>query len=142
MSEEKFFRKITFTDEQIKSYLNNALKDLKIAKHQNVPEVKFNYSYTALLKAGIALIAATRNLKVRTMPGHHIKILELMSKILNDNSIFEFGNAMRMKRNTDLYGGGILITEKESKDYYNYVEKAIYRVKKLLERKLKTSQKL
>lgn len=95
----------------------------------------FLHSYTDLLKAGIVLISATKNLKVRTLPGHHIKILELISKILNDNFIFELGNAMRMKRNTDLYGGRILITEKESKDYYNYVEKVIDRIKKLLRRK-------
>lgn len=140
MSEEKFFRKIKFTDSQIIGYLDNALKDLKIAKGQNIAEVRFNYFYTALLKAGIALIAGIKNLKIRTMPGHHIKVLETMSEILNDNSVFEIGNAMRMKRNTDLYEGGILITEKESNDYCNYVEKIIDIVKKVLERKLKISQ--
>ncbi len=55
-----------------------------------------------------------------------------MSKILNDDSVFEIGNAMRMKRNTDLYAGGILITEKESKDYCAYVEKVIDKVKEVL----------
>lgn len=33
MSDERFFRKITFTRDQVAGYLNNALKDLKIAKH-------------------------------------------------------------------------------------------------------------
>lgn len=142
MNNEKFFRKIKFTSEQIINYLNNALKDLKIAKQQNISEVKFNYSYTALLKAGIALIAAEKNLKVRTVQGHHIKILEMTSKILNDSSIFEIGNAMRMKRNTDLYEGGILITEKESEDYLNYVEKVVDKIKRTIEKKLKLSQNL
>ncbi|MCM8823265.1 MAG: hypothetical protein NC822_01155 [Candidatus Omnitrophica bacterium] len=135
MSEERFFKKMKFTDEEIKGYLKNALKDLKIAKGQNIAEVKFNYAYTALLKSGIAIIAGVKNLKARTMPGHHIKILEMMSKILNDDSIFEVGNAMRMKRNIDLYGEGIMITHKESQDYYNFVEKVIDKVKKILEKK-------
>ncbi|MEF3280314.1 MAG: hypothetical protein K6357_05040 [Elusimicrobiota bacterium] len=137
MNEEKFFRKITFTNSQIVKYLNNALKDIKIAKNQNIAEVKFNYSYNALLKAGIALIAGIKNLKVKTVPGHHIQILKMMSEILNDNSVFDIGNAMRMKRNTDLYEGGILITEKESNDYCGYVEKIIKDVKKILESKIK-----
>lgn len=91
MSNKKFFRKVAFTNEQITRYINNALKDLKIAKEQNISEVKFTYSYTALLKAGIALIAGIKNLKVRTIPGHHIKILKTTSEILNDETIFEVG---------------------------------------------------
>lgn len=66
----------------------------------------------------------------------------MTSKLLNDNSIFEIGNAMRMKRNTDLYEGGILITKKESEDYFNYVETTIDKIKRAIEKKLKTSQNL
>lgn len=100
---------------------------------QHIPEVKFNYSYTALLKSGIALIGLVKGLKVRSVPGHHIKIFEQMSKILNDENIFIIGNSMRMKRNTDLYEGGIIISKKESDDYYDFVEKIIIKIKKIIE---------
>ena len=126
------FRKINFTTAQIESYLNNALKDLQIAGRNATPEVKFTYSYTALLKAGIAIIAAEKSLKVRSVPGHHVKILEMMGRLLNDDTVFETGNAMRMKRNTDLYEGGVLISDKEGKDYFRFVEKTIEKVKQII----------
>ncbi|OGS46251.1 MAG: hypothetical protein A2539_02670 [Elusimicrobia bacterium RIFOXYD2_FULL_34_15] len=62
-----------------------------------------------------------------------------MSKILKDDSIFDIGNAMRMKRNADLYEGGIIISEKESKDYCRYAEKVIERVEFLMLEKMKES---
>ena len=135
MSEDKYFKRLIFTEEQLDSYIKNAFKDLKIAKDNPTPEVKFTYSYNALLKSGIALIAGVKNLKVRSVPGHHIKILEDMSKILEDNSIFDTGNAMRMKRNTDLYDGGIFISEKESMDYYEFVEETVKKVKAIIKTK-------
>ncbi|OGS46250.1 MAG: hypothetical protein A2539_02665 [Elusimicrobia bacterium RIFOXYD2_FULL_34_15] len=67
MNENNSFRKIKFSNEQINSYLKNAKKDLKIAKEDNIPEVKFNYSYNSLLKAGITLIAGISGLKVRSI---------------------------------------------------------------------------
>jgi len=136
MTEDNSFKKVKFTRQQIKVYLENALKDLRIAKQSSIPEVKFNYSYTALLKAGVALIGGIKEMKVRSVPGHHIKILEMMSKIMVDDSVFSIGNAMRMKRNTDLYEGGILVSEKESADYCKFVEKVTERVKNILRRKI------
>ncbi|MCS7151093.1 MAG: hypothetical protein NZ928_01740 [Endomicrobia bacterium] len=134
MIKNRYFKKIKFTKTQILKYLKNAIKDLNIAKQQKIPEVKFNYSYTALIKSGIALIASVKGLKVRSIPGHHIKILEQTSKILNDENILIIGNSMRMKRNTDLYEGGIFISEKESEEYYSFVEETITKIKKILEK--------
>ena len=68
MTEDNSFKKVKFTRQQIKVYLENALKDLRIAKQSSIPEVKFNYSYTALLKAGVALIRGTKEMKVRVCP--------------------------------------------------------------------------
>lgn len=75
------------------------------------------------------MIAGEKGLKVRSVSGHHIKILELMSQILKDDTIYDIGNAMRMKRNFDLYGGGIFVSEKESIDYYKFTEKLVEKVK-------------
>lgn len=128
----KYFAKFKFTEEQIRRYMDNALRDLKIAKEDEHSEVKFNYAYSALIKAGIALLAAKGQVKVRSAPGHHVKIIEKMAQLLNDDAVMTIGNAMRMKRNEDFYGGGIFVSEKESGEYLNFVEKAIQRIKHLI----------
>jgi len=127
--ERKYFVKFDFSDRQVGQYLSNALRDLEIAQENRRPEVKFNYSYTALIKGGIALIAKFGKVKVRSIPGHHIKIIEKMSEILRDGTIEEIANSMRMKRNLDFYNGGIFISEKESKDLYNFTEEVLGRIK-------------
>ncbi|MBU4485211.1 hypothetical protein KKA47_07325 [bacterium] len=71
--ETRYFQKINFDEDQVRIYLNNCLKDIKIAEESLHNEVRFNYSYRALIKAGIALIAKIGGVKVRGIPGHHIK---------------------------------------------------------------------
>ncbi|MDO9513664.1 MAG: hypothetical protein Q7J59_03525, partial [Elusimicrobiota bacterium] len=109
--ENKYFRTIDFTSGQIKKYYDNACHTLKIAGDDNNHEVRFDYSYKALIKSGITLIAAMKNAKVRGIPGHHIKIIEVLSEILSDDTIVSVGNAMRAKRNLDLYCGETTITK-------------------------------
>jgi len=131
----RYFTKLHFSNEQITQYLNNASRDLEIAEESGRPEVKFNYAYTALIKIGITLLAAMRNIKVRAIQGHHAKVIAEMSDVLNDGSIEEIGNVMRMKRNQDLYSGGIFVSEKEASDYYGFVEKVFLKAKTLLKKK-------
>jgi len=97
--EKQFFRKVLFTKDEIKQYLQSALRDLNIAKKDKFTEVRFSYAYQALIKAGIALLAKKDGVKVKSVPGHHIKILKKLSTQLKDDDIFTYGNAMRMKRN-------------------------------------------
>lgn len=132
--EIKYFVRFDFSDKQRGQYLSNSLRDLEIARENKRSEVKFNYSYTALIKGGIALIAKIGQVKTRSIPGHHIKILEKMSEILQDETINEVGNLMRMKRNRDLYSGGVFISDKESKDFYFFIEKVLFKVKEAIER--------
>ncbi|MCK4421279.1 hypothetical protein KAW48_05725 [candidate division WOR-3 bacterium] len=132
--EIKYFVRFDFSDKQIGQYLSNSLRDLEIARENKRSEVKFNYSYTALIKGGIALIAKIGQVKTRSIPGHHIKIIEKMSEILQDETINEVGNLMRMKRNRDLYSGGVFISDKESKDFYFFIEKVLFKVKEAIER--------
>ena len=68
---------------------------------------------------------AKEGLKVRSIPGHHVKILERMREVLKDPDILTIGNAMRMKRNQDLYGAGEMISEKESREYLAFVQKVL-----------------
>jgi len=126
--EEKYFIKFKFIDGQIRKNFNNALKDLDIAKKDKISEVKFNYAYTALIKAGIALLSFYQ-LRIRSVPGHHVKIIERMSEVLQDDSITDIGNIMRSKRNLDLYAGGVEVTEKECREYIKFVESVLAKIK-------------
>ena len=130
--DKKYFQKFDFSKEDIKQYFENAIRDLSIAKKDKIPEVKFTYAYQALIKAGITLIARAGNVKVRSTPGHHIKILERMSDVLKDESILTLGNAMRTKRNLDFYSGGEIITEKEATEYLDFVASVIKEIEKKL----------
>ncbi len=126
--ESKYFRKFDFSSDQISRYFNNALRDLQIARESKHNEVRFNYTFTAMIKAGIALIAKRGNVKVRSAPGHHIKIIEKLSEILRDETVLTIGNSMRMKRNEDFYGGGIFISDKEASEYMEYVDGILKKV--------------
>lgn len=126
--DNKHFRKFPFTDEQNDQFFQNALRDLKIAKEDGIPEVKFTYAYQALLKAGIALLAKSRSLKVRSIPGHHIAVISKMSEILKDDDVNIIGNRMRVKRNKDLYDGGDIISAKEADECLKFVEKAVKKI--------------
>lgn len=126
----RYFVKFDFRDAGAELILKNAIKDLKIAKEYGRPEVRFNYSYSALIKAGMALLAKVGSVKVKSIPGHHIKIIEKTAEILKDKSVETVGNAMRSKRNEDFYGTGIFISEKESADYYNFTKNVLSKVEK------------
>lgn len=130
--EAKYFRKFRFSEEQIDRYFKNALRDAQIAREDEHNEVKFNYAFTALIKAGIALVAKRGGVKVRSVPGHHVKIIEKMAEIMDDETIAVIGNRMRMKRNEDFYDGGIFISDKEAREFSAYVDEVLKRVRQTL----------
>lgn len=123
-----------FTAGQSRKFLRNALRDLKIAKEDRIPEVRFTYAYQALIKAGIALLAKKESLKVRSAPGHHIATLSKMSEILEDDTVNIVGNRMRVKRNKDLYGGGDVVTRKEAEECLEFVENMIKKIGEVFKR--------
>lgn len=119
--ESQHFQKITFQKQQIDQFLQSASHDLKIAEESDVPDVVFKFCYDALLKLGIALIAQ-KGYKVRSKAGHHIKILEKLSQLLQDEDIVILGNKMRQERNINLYDGGFFVGEKDSHEYLEFVK--------------------
>jgi hypothetical protein len=129
--DSKYFDNFKYTKEQIKDNIDNALKDLSIAKKDSIIEVKFDYSYKALIKAGIAL-ASFYGRKIKSLPGHHVKIIEMIAGELKDDSVDDIGNVMRSKRNTDFYGGGIEITEKESREYLEFVSSVVGKINRII----------
>ncbi len=124
----EFFKETKFAAEQISGYLTKAHRDLEIAEKDQIPDVRFTFAYQALVKSGIAYVAH-EGYKVRMAPGHHIKLIEKLSELLKDPTVFTFGNAMRMKRNDDLYGDGSIVSEKDAKEYLEFVRGVLHKVK-------------
>ena len=130
--EEDYFQKFKFTPLQITRYMESAERDLEIAGKDQFTEVKFTYCYQSLIKIGMAVLAKKGGVKVRSITGHHIKILNKLSEIIGDPDLFTIGNAMRMKRNKDLYDANAIITKKEVSDYIAFVEGVIKKAKEAL----------
>lgn len=129
--ELEYFQKLNFTARQLTSYLKSAHRDLIIAKQTKVPEVIFQFSYNALIKYGIYLIAG-RGYKVRSITGHHVKIIEKMAEILENEDISLVGNQMRKSRNAGFYEGEDLITQADAENYLVFVEKSLKENRKSL----------
>ena len=119
--ESQHFQKLAFKEKQIDQFLISAQHDLEIAENADIPDVVFKFSYDALIKLGIMLIAK-KGYKVRSTAGHHIKILEKLSQLLKDEDIVVLGNKMRQERNVNLYDGGIFIRAKDSIEYLEFVK--------------------
>jgi len=119
--ESQYFQKLAFKEEQIDQFVKSALHDLKIAASADIPDVVFKFSYDALIKLGIVLIAKKGH-KVRSTTGHHIKILEKLSQILKEEDILVLGNKMRQERNVNLYDGGFFVGDKDSREYLDFIK--------------------
>ncbi|MBF0479030.1 MAG: hypothetical protein HQL26_06070 [Candidatus Omnitrophica bacterium] len=130
--EREYFQKFKFTTAQISRYIESSVRDLDIARKDQFEEVQFTYCYQALIKIGIAVMAKNGGVKVRSVMGHHIKILEKLSEILGDPDVFTIGNAMRMKRNKDLYDASCVVTKKEADDYIVFVNQVIQKSKRII----------
>ena len=133
--ESKFFEKRKFEEKTIKKYFFGAERDFKIARENKDPEVVFKFSYDCLIKLGITLIVS-QGYRIKSRTGHHIKILEKLSQILENKDIEIMGEAMRKKRNFDLYEGGVIISEKEAKEYFNFVKEIIAEYERFLKNQI------
>ena len=125
--ESQHFQKLAFKEEQIGQFFKSALHDLQIAEESDVSDVIFKFSYDALIKLGIALIAK-KGYKVRSTAGHHVKILEKLSQLLKDEDILVLGNKMRQERNVNLYDGEYFVGEKDSLEYLKFVKSTFKKV--------------
>lgn len=120
--DDSYFVKFSFTAKQLTDYLASARKDLSIARDSQVPEVAFQFSYNALIKLGIVLIAK-QGYKVHGKTGHHAKIIDKLAELLGDDEVGAVGNLMRKTRNIELYSGGSVITDKQAKEYLEFCTK-------------------
>ena len=115
------FEKFIFSKNQVEKYYSSALRDLKIARKADDTEVAFRFCYDALLKLAIS-VCAKNNLRVKARQGHHIKLIDKLAEILGNKDVKVIGQEMRSKRNWDLYGGGVLISKKEIKEYLKWTD--------------------
>lgn len=130
------FEKFKFSERQIKNYYNSALKDYRIARKSDVPEVIFKFAYDALLKLAIA-ICAKNCLRIKARQGHHVELLKKMADFLKNKDIKIIGDEMRAKRNLDIYGGGVFISGKEAKEYFEWLKSVIGQTEDYLSKNIK-----
>lgn len=128
MFDKDFFNEVKFNKEQIKNIFDSAKQDLNIAKKSDIVEVVFRFSYDALLKFGMYILA-NKGYKVRSIPGHHQKIIEQTSIILQDEYFLIVGEKMRRQRNFDLYECNFTVSQKDVFEYREFVSRIIDKYK-------------
>ncbi|MDI6777742.1 MAG: hypothetical protein QMD77_00965 [Patescibacteria group bacterium] len=128
------FEKFRFSRKQIERYHKSAKRDMKIAAEAGVPEVRFRFCYDALLKLAMA-VCAENGLRVKSRRGHHIELIKKLAFFLKDSEIEILADEMRSKRNWDLYGGGIVISQKEAKGYLDWTKKVFLKAESLMYKK-------
>ena len=128
------FVKFIFSKQQIDKYFQAAERDLFLAANKE-PEIKFQFSYNSLLKLAQA-VCAKQNLRIKARTGHHMVLFDKCAELLDDRKIAAVAQAMRDKRNRDLYDGGTIITIKEAETYYIFIKDLVKRVKSYLNSRL------
>ena len=83
------------------------------------------------MKLVITLIAY-KGYKVKSWQGHHVRTIQEFSDILSDERVGIYGEAMRRKRNIDLYAGGTLVSNKEVKEYFKFTKSTLEKVKQII----------
>ena len=125
--EKEYFTSQSFSKKELLN-LNNAItKTFNIATTNKDPEVIFHFTYMALLKIGIYALAK-RGYRIKSRPGHHIKILEALSNITQNEEIAIIGNNMRKNRNLDIYSFSAIITKEETLEYLIFVKKILKKI--------------
>lgn len=125
------FERFNFSPRQIDKYYQSAKRDFKIAFSSDIPEVAFRFCYDTLLKLAIT-VCAGKGLRIKSRRGHHIELIKKLSYYLNDSEIEVIADDMRSKRNWDLYGGGVLISTKEARDYVNWTKSVFLKAEKYI----------
>lgn len=80
--DKNYFSRQSFALEELEKYRKSIVRYLNIAKTSAETDVKFHFTYMALIKIGIYFIAK-EGYRIKSRPGHHQKIIETLSKLLN-----------------------------------------------------------
>lgn len=111
------FEKFLFSFKQIENYYLGVIRDFNmLRKEKYEPEIIFYFSYNIVIKIAIA-VCAKKSLRIKSKTGHHITLISKLAEILGDEEILAMAGKMRIKRNKDLYSGGLAISKKEAGFY-------------------------
>ena len=117
---DPFFRKHEYSEQQRVQMWKNIEHDLAICINDGYSAVRFTYSYTVLIKLCIVVLSYY-GLRVRSVPGHHIALLQKCADVMNDQEIVTMGELMRVKRNKDLYDCRIEVSDSEVDAFVSFV---------------------
>jgi uncharacterized protein (UPF0332 family) len=102
---------------QIRRFFEGATKKLATAKRilDIDEEASFQQAYEAMLKASLALMLA-HGLRPRSLPGHHVAIIEFAGKQLGKQfrDLIAMFDRMRRKRNQALYDVKGLVSKQDA----------------------------
>lgn len=116
MKKDPRFKPQEYRADQVEGHLKGAVKKLKTAKKIAIDdeEAAYQLAYEAMLKASLALILR-QGLRPRSLPGHHVAIIEKAGKILGKEAanLIKAFDIMRRNRNTFLYEADGFLSEHE-----------------------------
>lgn len=119
--DKNYFVKQSFNPDELEKYRKSVIYYLNIAKTAVEAVVKFHFTYMALIKIGIYLIAKA-GYRIKSRPGHHQKIIETLSKLAGNEDILLIGDKMRRGRNLDFYSSDSMITDTEAAQNLKFIE--------------------
>jgi len=116
MKQDRRFKKQDYNPQQVKGHLEGATKKLKTAVtiSDDDEESSYQLAYEAMLKASLALILK-HELRPRSIPGHHIAIIEMAGNLLGDQltDMLKVFDEMRRNRNNFLYESRSFVSTQE-----------------------------
>lgn len=117
--------KIEISYEKVNLQLKNALKDIRSAQKDEDDEWVYTKCYTALLRAGTALILS-KGYRPKGS-SHHKIVVDVASLILGQKykTLVRSFDRMRRKRNQFIYEGDISISKTEAKNSLKNAEKLV-----------------
>ncbi|MCI0622779.1 MAG: HEPN domain-containing protein [Acidobacteria bacterium] len=105
--------------EQISQYLAGAEKKLASAKKilSVDEEAAYQLAYEAMLKGSLGFMLS-HGVRPRSLPGHHVTIIEFAEKHLGTEfkDLISMFNRMRRKRHDTIYQVSAFISQKEAED--------------------------
>ncbi|HPN88233.1 MAG TPA: hypothetical protein PLH56_02735 [Candidatus Omnitrophota bacterium] len=123
--DKTFFIKQVFSQGELLKYKKAAERDLVIAESSEEKEVVFHFTYMAFIKMGIYYIAK-EGYRVKSSLGHHQKIIEALSQILDSKDVLIIGDSMRKARNLDFYSATTFTVTNEVKEYLVFVKNKVF----------------
>ena len=132
---DKRFKKHPYDPGQVKRSFEGALRKLRTAEKiaYDDREAAYQLAYEAMLKGSIGLIMR-HGMRVRSIPGHHLAIIEMSQKIIGEkiSPIMDLFEYMRRNRHSFLYDDISDISEPELKETLDVAKKYLDIIKEHL----------